>query len=49
MTDGMILVYGILELGCILGIGCMYDWRAGVTAFLGTMLVRIAGIDSSTK
>lgn len=51
ITNRGIVLAAFLELGAIFGIGYLYDWRAGVAAFLGAMLVsiRIAGADTSTK
>ena len=49
MTTGVILTLAILEVGCIFGIGYMYDWRAGVATFLGGMVMRIASIDMNAK
>jgi hypothetical protein len=45
MTNGTMVVLALLEVGCIFGIGYMYDWRAGVATLLGGMVVRIAKID----
>ena len=49
MTIGAMIMFGILELGCMVGIGYLYDWRAGVAALLGSMVMRIVSIDTINK
>jgi hypothetical protein len=49
MTNGTVVAFAILELGGCLGIGYLYDWRAGVTAFIGAMLVSIRIAGASNK
>ena len=49
MTNGMTLALGVVEVGCFFGIGFLFDWRAGVAAFLGSMVMRIACIDINSK